>query len=258
MKKLLVAVIASLVCCCSVFAGDAAAFVDLGFSSDNGTYIFGQYGKTDKTFQAFAEIYTVDVADNDFVSGGVFRMTDKTGKTGADLFNELQKKHSAFVAKYNVRPIDSDSLLYVRGDASGASTDAIVFKDFENSSETRPIFYNIRLMPLYEGKGSNTKSSFYIILEKTTSDGEIVSRQVVGNPEIKRNGVTGYTIDRIFTSPDGKGIVFLVEKTVSDKTGISIRYMVETATLVSPVEKQQDRQPNETQVAKPPVILNEK
>ena len=54
---------------------------------------------------------------------------------------------------------------------------------------------------------------------------------VAGNPDIQRKGVTGYAIDRIYTAPDGKGMVFVVEKTVEDSAGTSIRYMVETVAL---------------------------
>ena len=56
----------------SLYAGDAAVFQDIGFSDDGTTYIFGQYGKTDKNYEAWAEIYTVDVAKNDYVKGEVF------------------------------------------------------------------------------------------------------------------------------------------------------------------------------------------
>ena len=47
---------------------------------------------------------------------------------------------------------------------------------------------------------------------------------------------TRYAIERIYTSPDGKGFVFVVEKTVEDAAGTSIRYMVET--VVPPVSNQ--------------------
>ena len=56
-----------------VFAGDAAVFHDIGFSKDGKTYVFAQYGRTDRRYEAWAEIYTVDVAANDYVAGGVFR-----------------------------------------------------------------------------------------------------------------------------------------------------------------------------------------
>ena len=41
----------------SLFAGDAAVFSDIGFSQDGLTYVFGEYGKTDQKYQAWAEIY---------------------------------------------------------------------------------------------------------------------------------------------------------------------------------------------------------
>ncbi|MBO5137554.1 MAG: DUF2259 domain-containing protein [Spirochaetaceae bacterium] len=231
MKKFLVAFTTLFACCYALFAGDAAAFVDLGFSSSNDVYVFGQYGKTDKDFHAYAEIYTVDVAKNDFVPKGVFRVTDTTGKSGAELFNELKTKRAAsFLSSYQLTTIPPESLLYVAS-STKPSGNEIMFKDYENSTKDKTIFYDVRLMPLYEGKGSNTMSSFYIVMEKKDTEGNILSRNVIGNPEIKRKGVTSYAIDKIFTTPDGKGIVFLVEKTVTDSTGISIRYMVETAEL---------------------------
>ena len=231
MKKILGFVIISLICCVSVFAGDVAAFCDLGFSSDNNTYIFAQYGRTDKDFHAFAEIYTVDVAKNDYVSGGIFKDSDKTGKTGAELFAVLKEKANPFLSKYNVKPVTPDSVLYVRVAAAGPATDMIVFKDFEHSTEEKQVYYNVRLMPLYEGKGLSAQSSFYIVVERKDENEKLLSRQVIGNPDIKRKGVTGYTIDKIVTSPDGNGIVFLVSKTVETKAGVSVRYMVETAKL---------------------------
>ena len=56
------------------YAGDSAAFEDLGFSQDGRTYVFAQYGKTDKKFQAWAEIYTVDVEKNEFVKNEVYKL----------------------------------------------------------------------------------------------------------------------------------------------------------------------------------------
>lgn len=217
----------------SLFAGDAAAFVDLGFSADGKTYIFGQYGKTDKDFKGYAEIYTVDVKENDFVSNGVFKTTDNTGKSGSEVFSQLKDKQKSFLGKYKLSPVDADSILYVRDDFTKSGTSEIKFKDFESSTPTEDVYFSVKLVPMYEGKGAATRSSFYIVTEKKTSNGTLLSRFVAGNPEIKRKGVTGYAIDKIFTSPDGKGFVFVIEKTVEDSTGVSIRYMVET--VVPPI-----------------------
>lgn len=229
-----------------LFAGDAAAFVDFGFSADGKTYIFGQYGKTDKDFKGYAEIYTVDIKKNDFVVNGVFKTTDKTGKSGSEVFSQLKNKHKSFLDQYKLCPVEADSLLYVRDEPTKSSSSEIRFKDFESSTPAEDVYFTVKLVPMYEGRGTSTQSSFYIVTEKRTASGALLSRFVVGNPEIKRKGVTGYAIDKIYTSPDGKGFVFVVEKTVEDATGVSIRYMVET--IVPPVAAKVSPAPADTTV----------
>lgn len=230
MKRLFVTV-TMLAAAVSLFAGDAAAFVDLGFSRDGKTYIFGQYGKTDVEFNGYAEIYTVDVRKNDFVPTGVFKTVDRDGKSGNEVFSGLKMQHKGFLDKYKPAPVGEKSMLYLREDSSKGSAEEIVFKDFEGSTPSADVFYSIRLVPMYEGRGGATKSSFYIVAEKKSGDGRVLSRFVAGNPDVQRKGVTGYAIDRIYTSPDGAGMVFVVEKTVEDHCGVSIRYMVETVAL---------------------------
>ena len=213
------------------FAGDAAAFVDMGFSKDGSIYVFGQHGKIDKSFQSYAEIFTVDVKKNDFIKSGLFTKKDTTNKASVTVFEELKEKHKSYLDKLSLSTVKADSLLYLRQEDAISSEDKIVFQDFVNSTTENPLFYHVKLVPLYEGKGTNTRSSFYIVIEKKSQDGTLITRNVVGNPDIKRKGVTNYTINRIFTSPQGNGLVFVVEKTVEDTTGTSIRYMVETTAL---------------------------
>ena len=81
------------------------------------------------------------------------------------------------------------------------------------------------------GAGENAKSSFYILMEKLDENGSVVSRQKIGSPDIVRKGVTSYKIEKILCNKSGDGIVFIVAKTMEDKTGILIRYMAETAKL---------------------------
>lgn len=50
----------------------------------------------------------------------------------------------------------------------------------------------------------------------------------VGTPDFKRKGITSYRIEKIFGDKSGKSLVFVVQKTLEDDTGTSIRYMVET------------------------------
>ena len=216
----------------SVFAGDAAVFSDIGFSQDGLTYIFGEYGKTDKKYQAWAEIYTVDVVENDYVPGGVFK-TKPSAKTteisGKTAFEDLIKKSKWYWGKYGCEPSQAGNLLYVRESEEKGATEEIVFKDFESSTDEKSIYYHIKLVPEYFGKGQKIESKFYINLEKKDSDGNILVSKKIGTPDLKRKGVSNYRIDRIFTDASGHSLIFIVEKTTVDETGKSIRYMVEAA-----------------------------
>lgn len=233
MKKLVMSGLVFLAAGMCMFAGDAAAFVDLGISSDGRTYAFGEYGKTDRTFQGYAEIYTVDIEKNDFVSGEVFKTlpsANTSSKSGKTVFDELSGKAAWKLKKYDFKPADADNLLYVRDDKKSGESE-IVFKDFEGSTVEQSVFYHIKLVKTCDGSGENLRSSFFITLEKKNGDGEVISRNIVGSPDIKRKKVTDYRIDRIFSDKSGRNLVFVVEKTLSDVNGNSIRYMVETIRL---------------------------
>lgn len=233
MKKLLLSGIIFIVSALSLFAGDVAAFVDLGLSSDGKTYVFAEYGCTDHNFQGYAEIYTVDIAKNDFIDGGVFRTLPSAAtasKSGKKVYDELYKKASWYLKRYNLQKASADNLLYVR-DENKSSDSEIVFKDFESSTADTSIFYHIKLQKNVSGTGADLKSSFFIALEKQDENGHVITSNVVGSPDIKRKLVADYTIDRIFSDKSGRNLVFVVEKKLADSDGISIRYMVETIHL---------------------------
>ena len=218
----------------AVFAGDAAAFVDVGFSSDGKTYVFGEYGKTDRYFQSYAELYAVNVEKNDYVSGEVFKTkpsAETVGFSGKEIYDALARRAEWKLSKYSCKPVAPENILYVRDEDGKASTDEISFKDFEGSTKDNEIFYHVRLIPFYEGKGQSSHSSFFISLEKKDSSGKVLSKNIVGSPDIKRKGVIGYKINRIVSDVTGHSLVFIIEKTVADETGTSIRYMVETIKL---------------------------
>ncbi len=216
------------------FAGDVAVFEDLGFSTDGKTYIFAQYGKTDKKFQAWAEIYTVNVEKNDYVKNEVYK-TEPSSQTvkisGKKAFEELLSKTEWKRAKYNAKPGSAEELLYVREIENKNPTSEIIFKDFESSTEEQQIYYHVKLVPTFEGSGKNVKSKFYINLSKQDQDGNTLQSWKVGTPDFKRKGISSYQINKIFTDKSGKSLVFIVEKTLEDDTGTSIRYMIEAIRL---------------------------
>lgn len=234
MKKLMVCGMLGIFAAFASFAGDSAVLVDNGFSADGNYYIFGQYGKIDKKFQGWAEIYTVDVLKNDYVDNEVYRVKPSAvtfDKTGKEVYESLAGKNYLSIKKYNCAQNSPEQILYIREEEKKAGTDEIEFKDFISSVSDDQAYYKVVLVPTVYGEGINVKSSFYINLEKLDSKGAVLASQKIGNPGITRKGVKNYKIERIVCDKTGKKLVFIVEKTMEDKTGINIRYMIETARL---------------------------
>ena len=216
----------------SLNAGDVASLVDKGFSSDGKYYVFGQYGKTDKKFQGWAEIYQVDIAKNDYVDSGVFKTKPSAAtasKNGKDLYNELESKNYGYLNSLNCKKANPDHVLYILDDVNKTGTDEIVFKDFRSAPVDSQNSYRITLVPTISGRGKNAKSSFYIKLEKFDADGYVLSTQKIGSPDIVRHGVTNYKIERIFCDDSEQNLIFVIEKHFEDDAGLSVRYMVEAA-----------------------------
>ena len=215
-------------------AGDVASFVDKGFSEDGKYYVFGQYGRTDKKYQGWAEIYQVDIAANDWVDGGVFKIKPTAvtaDKAGVEVYEALEGKNYYYLRDLKCKPANPDQVLYILDDVNKSGTDEIVFTDFNNSTVDAPDTYHIQLVPTINGKGKNVKSSFYIWVEKKDSEGRTISKTKVGSPDVVRSGISNYKIERIMCDPSQKNFIFVVEKIQEDDTGISIRYMVEAAKI---------------------------
>jgi predicted secreted protein len=231
MTKRILSIISLLLAVTLAFAGDAASFVDIGFSSDGRTYIFGQYGKTDKKFQAYAEIYTVDVARNVFVADDVFTVGPAAAsgnQSSQAVFMELQQRYAYALNRYACTPVPIGNVLYLREKEFRPPQDVISFKDFERTTGSAMLTYEIKLLPSFSGSGLNVSSTLDIVVETKDQSGKVTDRIHVGTPSVRRKGVAGYAISKVLTDPSGKSIVIVLEKTVIDDTGTSIRYMVET------------------------------
>lgn len=242
MKRVMI--FSALICAflANAFGGDAAVLRDMGFSSDGAYYIFGQYGKRDKTYSNYADIWTVDIARNDFVKDASSH-SNKTSTTSAkkneeskgssaDTFQALLNKSADTLNTYNISAPRADQTLYVLEDEGKRGSDEIIFTDFEKTIRHGAIKeYHVNLIMEKTG-GAKPSSSFAIELscqdEKT---GKIVARQSFGNSAIKRAAVTDYKIIKIVYNEKTRAIVFIIEKTLKDDTGVNIRYMVETGVL---------------------------
>lgn len=206
----------------SLWAGDIAVFVDLGFSPDGGTYMFGQYGVQSETLRPWADLYLVDVASNSFVPGGAVSYVhdaavNAAGQDGSGALYRLIAKNSAAAERRGVNFLLQGQPLYVSME-NGAGAESIEFRDFEKSSSFRA-----KLNVQTESSGA----SFYISLERLGG-----KSYTVGNPRIRRNGIAGYKLRKVISAPGNGSIVFVIEMWKPRAGGgVDLRYMVETVRL---------------------------
>jgi len=228
-KKTVLCVLVSLLCAVSLFAGDVATFDDIGISADGRTYLFGQYGMTDKSYQGYAELYAVDISENTFVKGGVKKTTPskKTAQvSGAAVYEELKSANKSWIDGYKAAPASIENTLYLRSDSKKAPTESITVTDFARSENGSGATYTFTLIPTVEKKGKDVVSSFYIAVEKKA--GDVTSTTTAGSKDIKRKDITGYAIEKIMVDATGKRFIIVVEKTADSDKGPVVRYMVET------------------------------
>ncbi|MDR2943253.1 MAG: DUF2259 domain-containing protein [Treponema sp.] len=228
--KKIILIISLIFICTFAWAGDVASFIDMGFSPDGKTYMFGQYGVLSHILKPWAELYVVDVPANNFVPNGKVSYTQdspiKAGQDGSGVFYRLVANNSALTGRYNINFQNQGLPLYISRDENPSPDgETIDFRDFLSGNA-----YKAELIPYREGSGQNVRSWFYINLESRTQSGQI-KNYTIGNPQIKRQKIETYNISRVLIDPRGESIIFIIEmKRVSD-SGYDIRYMVEVQRL---------------------------
>lgn len=211
----------------SMYAGDVASFVNLGFSSDGTRFVFGQFGITDSEYRSYADIFSVDVVKNSFIPNGKFSTLPSAAtaeRDGRSVFDALQNGSAPFIKSLGVDSAAQGRDVYIQAEDEPLLKN-ISFRDFESDAT-----YNITVHTLIEGKGASVKSSFYLIVEIVSPDGKKITK-TVGLPGFKREGIKNYLIRRIITDSTGKSLVFIIEKEQYDAKGSSVRFMVETLRL---------------------------
>lgn len=208
-----------------LLAGDFAIFANLGFSEDSKYFMFGQYGMDSETSYAYAEFYIVDVAKNDFVPGGVisknYSIPVQPGDDGGGGLYTLLEQNYSIIKKYNINHLYTGRIVYVLFDGETPKS-KLQFRDFNTGA-----LYDVSLIQSASGEGKDVTSSFHLEVTVTFKDGD-KKNFTIGRPTYKRKGVKEYRIKYIFVAPDGKSLVFVLEKDIIDSTGENIRYMVET------------------------------
>ncbi|GMO54455.1 MAG: DUF2259 domain-containing protein [Termitinemataceae bacterium] len=214
----------------SLNAGDVAVFSDLGFSQNGSVYMFGQYGVTEHSLIPWADLNIINVETNDFVNGGRFSYKHHekidAGQDGQGALLRLISKNSNFLKNYQSTFMKQGVPLFVSlKNGHNRDGETIDFRDFDFGT-----YYSAALIPQTHGKGKSSSSSFYILLDLTNKDGTKKTIRL-GDPDVKRYGVSSYTIKKIMVNENRTSMIFVIEMTLPTTDGPNIRYMVEALSL---------------------------
>jgi len=229
-KRVFILFIIFLISVSALWAGDTAVFVDLGFSSDGRTYMFGQYGVLSPSLRPWADLFIVDVAGNSFVQNGRVSLIDSTpikaGQDGSGILHRLVSNNSNLTNLYRIDFQNQGLPLYISRDENPPSHgEKIDFRDFLSGKS-----YVAQLIPTITGSGQNVRSQFYINLEVSSPNG-LFKTYKVGNPSFVRQGIVQYNIKRVLIDANGGSLIFVIEMMRVTDNGFDIRYMVETVRL---------------------------
>ncbi len=228
MKRLLMIACMTMLLASAVFAEDVATLVNLGFSSDSAFFMFGYHGLDIAAGKPYAELYVVDTKKNDFVKDGIFKglysVQLEPGWDTSGAFFKLYSTAGSATAKYKIDHLQQGRLVYLSINGEGDPNE-LSFRELSTGEQ-----WEIRLVQKSEEKDGTVLSSFGIDLAITDAKGKKTAVKV-GNPQIRRTGVLSYAIRRVLVAPDGKTVVFIIERTQKAGGGAGIRYMVETIRL---------------------------
>ncbi|MDR1837946.1 MAG: DUF2259 domain-containing protein [Treponema sp.] len=229
-KPVLTILIILLTCASALWAGDTASFVDLGFSADGRTYMFGQYGVLSPSLKPWAELFVVDVNNNNFVQNGRVSYTQdasiKAGQDGSGILYQLLASNSNLTSRYGINFQNQGLPLYISRDENPPERgETINFRDFISGKS-----YRAQLVPSISGNGQNVRSSFYINMEARSLDGQ-ARNYTIGTPSVVRQRIISYNIKKVLINSSGNSIIFVIEMKRVAENGFDIRYMVEALRL---------------------------
>ena len=232
MKKIMSFILLTVLFSTVIWAGDLAAYVNLGFSEDSRYFMFGQYGIDGSDSLPYAEVYTVDVHANTYTPGGVrkekYDTPPQVGQNGLgallNLLRTIGESSSDTIGRYRIDHLKSGRLVYLLINGQTPKSE-IEFRDFSSGNH-----YKVQLNQASFEAGGRISAAFHINLTVTDKAGNI-SAHTIGLPGYKRQDVKSYRIKQVVFSPDEKSLVFVIEKDMENEDGTDIRYMVETVKL---------------------------
>jgi predicted secreted protein len=231
LKKAIIISFVSIMYVSGLWAGDNASFVDLGFSADGKTYMFGQYGVLSPSLKPWAELYIVDVNTNNFVKDGRISFTENTrikaGQDGSGILYRLLNNNSRLTSLNGIDFQNQGLPLYItRTLKLPENGEVIDFRDFLAKKT-----YKAELIPTINGIGQAKNSSFYINLTCTLENGQVRSYNKIGTPQKVRPGIVSYNFSKVLIDSRGESIIFVIEMKRIAEDGYDIRYMVEAQRL---------------------------
>jgi predicted secreted protein len=225
-KQILAFIIILFALVSALWAGDSAVFVDLGFSPDGRTYMFGQHGVLSPSLRPWADLFVVDMGSNTFVPNGRVTFTQNTpimaGQDGSGVLFQLLADNSALTNRHRINFQNQGLPLYIsRNENPSDRGETIEFRDFVSGRS-----YRAQLIPTITGSGQNTRSSFFINVDVSFPNGQ-TRNYTVGTPHFVRQRIASYNIKRVLIDSTGNSLIFVIEmKRVADN-GFDTRYMVE-------------------------------
>jgi len=206
-------------------AGDSARFQNLGFSEDSRYFMFAQYGAAEASALPYAEVHTVDVRNNRFVSDGSQKASYPTaiepGNDGQGALFNLLEQALPLKKRYQIDHTRTGRLVYILLDGAEPQGE-VEFRDFAANRK-----YRLSLNQASTGSGAQIEASFHLVVAVTDASGGVTSH-TVGLPDYWRAGVKRYRLKQVLLAPDNRSLVMVIEREEQDGAGANIRYMVET------------------------------
>jgi len=211
----------------SVFAGDRADFINLGFIDQNEAFLYGQYGMDEEGTYFYADVVYHDLQSGEtpaeLIQSKRYPLTELNG--GSTLPAMLQS-----VQEYlSVNPVSVDFtrtgvMLYPPGIESG---NVISFKD---DTQNKDYSLSLNLRPKTRKPGSNT--ALALTLVQNDSDGTY-KRYDAGSLVRPLEGVYDVRLAKVYSDPERNYLVMVFQTSEFDDETESVdaRYLLKSIAL---------------------------
>jgi len=212
----------------SVFAGDRADFINLGFIDQNEAFLYGQYGMDEDGTYFYADVVYHDLQTGEtpaeLIQSKRYPLTELDG--GSTLPAMLQS-----VQEYlSVNPVPVDFtrtgvMLYPPGTGSGGVT---TFMDYTNNTK-----YELSLILQPKVRKPETSTRMAITLRQYDTEGIFKQRYDAGSLVRPLEGVYDVRLAKVYSDPERNYLVMVFQTSEFDDETESVdaRYLVKSIAL---------------------------